>query len=111
IICKHLKVDINKTIAFGDGENDILLLEAAGIGVAMGNAEPPLKKHADIIAKTNNANGVCEIRGCLTEVRQPKLLLGKNIYQINRIVEIFVQIFHLIVEKECKITRILLSLR
>ncbi|MBR1761735.1 MAG: HAD family phosphatase [Eubacterium sp.] len=61
IICKHLKVDINETIAFGDGENDILLLEAAGIGVAMGNAEPPLKKHADIIAKTNNANGVCEI--------------------------------------------------
>ncbi|MBR7060597.1 MAG: HAD family hydrolase [Eubacterium sp.] len=60
-ICRLTKTDISQTIAFGDGENDILLLEAAGIGVAMQNAEPPLLKHADIIAKTNNQNGVCEI--------------------------------------------------
>ena len=60
-ICARLGLDISQTIAFGDGENDILLLEAAGIGVAMENAEPRLKKHADIIAKSNNENGVCEI--------------------------------------------------
>ena len=60
-ICNHIGIDIKDTIAFGDGENDILLLEAAGIGVAMENAEPPLKKHADLIAKSNNDNGVCEI--------------------------------------------------
>ena len=60
-ICEHIGVDIAQTIAFGDGENDILLLKAAGIGVAMENAEPRLKQYADIIAKTNNENGVCEI--------------------------------------------------
>ena len=60
-ICEHIGIDISETIAFGDGENDILLLEAAGTGVAMGNAEPRLKEYADIIAKTNNENGVCEI--------------------------------------------------
>jgi len=61
VICEHLGIDIKETIAFGDGENDILLLEAAGIGIAMGNAEEKLKSHADLIAKTNNENGVCEI--------------------------------------------------
>ena len=61
LICEHIGIDINRTIAFGDGENDIHLLKAAKIGVAMENAEPNLKKHADIIAKTNNENGVCEI--------------------------------------------------
>jgi hypothetical protein len=61
VICKHLGIDIENTIAFGDGENDIPLLEAAGTGVAMGNSEAPLLKHADYIAKTNNENGVGEI--------------------------------------------------
>ena len=61
IICSHIGINTSQTIAFGDGENDILLLEAAGIGVAMENAEPKLKQHADIIAKSNNNNGVCEI--------------------------------------------------
>ena len=61
VICEHIGIDLSQTIAFGDGENDILLLDAAGTGVAMGNAEPPLLNHADIIAKTNNENGVCEI--------------------------------------------------
>ncbi|MBQ9530506.1 MAG: Cof-type HAD-IIB family hydrolase [Eubacterium sp.] len=61
VICNHIGIDISQTIAFGDGENDILLLEAAGIGVAMKNSEKPLFSHADIIAKTNNENGVCEI--------------------------------------------------
>ena len=61
VICSHIGIDIKETIAFGDGENDILLLDAAGIGVAMGNAEERLKKHADIIAGTNNDNGVGEI--------------------------------------------------
>ncbi len=61
VICEHIGIDISKTIAFGDGENDILMLKAAGIGVAMENAEPRLKQYADIIAKTNNENGVCEI--------------------------------------------------
>lgn len=59
--CRHIKIDISETIAFGDGANDIPLLEAAGIGVAMENAEPRLKEYADMIAKSNNENGVCEV--------------------------------------------------
>lgn len=60
-LCNHIGIDIAQTIAFGDGENDIPLLEAAGTGVAMENANPKLKAKADIIAKSNNDNGVCEV--------------------------------------------------
>ena len=60
-LCKHLGVDIKDTIAFGDGENDLLFLEKAGVAVAMENAHPAVKEKADIIAKSNNDNGVCEI--------------------------------------------------
>ena len=48
-------------MAFGDGDNDLSFLRAAGISVAMGNAPERVKKKADIIADTNNNNGVCKI--------------------------------------------------
>ena len=60
-ICHYLGIGISETIAFGDGENDLLFLEKAGVAVAMENAFPSVKEKADIIAKSNNDNGVCEI--------------------------------------------------
>jgi len=47
-----------EAVAFGDGDNDISLLEAAGIGVAMGNASPSVKAAADIIAPSNSEDGI-----------------------------------------------------
>ena len=38
-----------ETMSFGDGENDISMLEFAGIGVAMGNASDEVKAHADYV--------------------------------------------------------------
>lgn len=61
VLCGYLGVDIGQTIAFGDGENDLQMLEKAGIAVAMENAFPRVKEKADIITKLNNDNGVCEI--------------------------------------------------
>ena len=61
VLCRHLNVDIRRTVAFGDGDNDLTLLEAAGIGIAMGNAFPGVKEKAALVAKTNNENGVCDI--------------------------------------------------
>lgn len=47
-------------MALGDGENDIEMLKMAGIGVAMGNAAPPVKAAADAVVASNDADGVAE---------------------------------------------------
>lgn len=45
-------------IAFGDGENDIPMLELAGIGVAMGNAKQLVKNSADYVTLPVREDGV-----------------------------------------------------
>lgn len=60
-LCNHLNIDLKNTIAFGDGENDLEFLSKAGISVAMGNAKDIVKQKADIIADTNDNNGVEKI--------------------------------------------------
>lgn len=47
-------------MAFGDGENDISMLEAAGVGVAMGNGLDIAKSAADRITLTNDEDGVAD---------------------------------------------------
>jgi 5-amino-6-(5-phospho-D-ribitylamino)uracil phosphatase len=48
-------------IAMGDSLNDIAMIRAAGLGVAMGNAQDEVKKAADVITGTNHENGVAQI--------------------------------------------------
>ena len=45
-------------IAFGDHELDVPMIEAAGVGIAMGNAIDELKAKADFVTKSNNEAGV-----------------------------------------------------
>lgn len=45
-------------IAFGDGENDMGMLELAGIGVAMGNAEAIVKQTADYVTEDIDDDGI-----------------------------------------------------
>ena len=49
-----------EAIAFGDGENDIEMLEAAGTGIAMGNAKDIVKERADLICKSVEEDGIYE---------------------------------------------------
>lgn len=58
LLCNHLKIKLDKVIAFGDGENDLQFLNKAGTAVAMGNASDNVKAQADIITDTNNNQGV-----------------------------------------------------
>lgn len=44
--------------AFGDGLNDIEMIQTVGNGVAMGNAVAELKEHAKLITKDVDANGI-----------------------------------------------------
>lgn len=57
-LCQALEIDLQDTLAFGDGSNDLDLLQSAGIGVAMGNAVPQLKAAADWVAPSNQEAGV-----------------------------------------------------
>ena len=57
-ICDYYNIDYSKTIAIGDGHNDIEMLEFANIAVAMGNGHKDLLPHADIITDDVLNNGV-----------------------------------------------------
>ncbi len=48
-------------IAFGDGHNDMDMLEYAGLGVAVANARPELLEAADLVTSSNNNHGVAEV--------------------------------------------------
>ncbi len=58
LICDYYNIDIDKTIAIGDGHNDIEMLEFCKIGVAMGNSHKDLIPHADYITESIQNNGV-----------------------------------------------------
>ena len=45
-------------VAFGDAQNDIPMLRAAGTGVAMGNATEAVKAAADEVTHSNNEDGI-----------------------------------------------------
>ena len=57
-ICNQKGINRDEVIAFGDNYNDIEMIEYAGVGVAMENAEEALKKKADYICLTNDEDGV-----------------------------------------------------
>ena len=57
-LAAHLGIPVEETMAFGDDRNDIPMLLAAGVGVAMGNAEEDVKRAADYIADDCNDSGV-----------------------------------------------------
>lgn len=57
-LAERLGVPREAIVAIGDGENDIPLLEAAGLGIAMGNAMPALRALTDHHTLSNADDGV-----------------------------------------------------
>lgn len=57
-LCEHLGTDASKAICFGDNCNDISMLELAGCGAAVCNAELEVRDAADIILASNDEDGV-----------------------------------------------------
>lgn len=57
-VCDHFNIDQADTIAFGDGANDIEMLQWAGIGIAMGNADPTVKESADMVTTDVDHEGI-----------------------------------------------------
>jgi len=55
---KHFNMHLSEVIAFGDGENDIEMIEKCGFGIAMGNATQSLKAVAKHIIGTNDEESI-----------------------------------------------------
>ena len=61
-LADYYGVPIEKTLACGDQMNDISMIEKAGLGIAVKNADPVLKERADIVCDyTNNEGAVGKI--------------------------------------------------
>jgi hydroxymethylpyrimidine pyrophosphatase-like HAD family hydrolase len=57
---KELRIEPERTMAIGDGENDVSMLMVAGIAVAVRNAVPQLMQVADYVTADESGKGVSE---------------------------------------------------
>ena len=57
-LAAHIGLEPSECIAFGDGGNDMSILRAAGIGVAMGNANEEVQDAADYITTSVDEDGI-----------------------------------------------------
>lgn len=60
-LAQHLNVPMKQVIAVGDSYNDISMIKAAGLGVAMGNAVEAVKQAADYETADNEHDGVARV--------------------------------------------------
>ncbi len=59
-LAKELGIPAAKVLAIGDGDNDIEMIQFAGLGIAVGNATEGLKRVAQHVVASNNEDGVAE---------------------------------------------------
>lgn len=59
-LCAHYGTTLDRTIAIGDSENDLEMLRAVGMPVAMANADDCIKSEAKYITASNNHGGVAQ---------------------------------------------------
>ena len=60
-VAEHLGFTAERTVAIGDGENDLELLEWAGYAIAVANADDGLKARADWICPSVDEEGVAQV--------------------------------------------------
>ena len=60
LLLQKLGVRREELVAFGDHYNDMTMIGYAGFGVAMGNAEPDVKKIADYVCESNDDDGIAK---------------------------------------------------
>lgn len=60
VLCRRLGIPMPQVLAIGDNQNDISLLRAAGVSVAMGNSDEDVKAAASSVAETNEEDGAAK---------------------------------------------------
>jgi Cof subfamily protein (haloacid dehalogenase superfamily) len=71
-LAAHMGFTPERTIAFGDGENDIELVEWAGYGIAVENAHASVKAVADWICPSAEVEGVAQVLEALLALRSTR---------------------------------------
>ena len=59
-VLAHYHADWSQAVAIGDSINDLEMIQAAGLGIAMGNAMPEVQKAADYVAKDIDNGGLAD---------------------------------------------------
>ncbi|WP_256439069.1 Cof-type HAD-IIB family hydrolase [Sediminibacillus dalangtanensis] len=59
-ICGLMGITLDQVMTVGDSLNDIKMIQEAGLGVAMGNAQEEVKQTADWVTTDNNHDGVAK---------------------------------------------------
>ncbi|MFR5159906.1 MAG: Cof-type HAD-IIB family hydrolase [Roseburia inulinivorans] len=75
ILCEKLGIQLENVLAIGDNENDISMLQAAGISAAMENAEDDVKQAAKFVAGNNEEDGAAHFLGEYEKISVNKILL------------------------------------
>lgn len=65
VLLTHLGLTREDMVAMGDGFNDLSMIQFAKMGVAMANAQPIVRDHADFVTKSNEEDGVAYAIDCL----------------------------------------------
>ncbi|MFI3209263.1 MAG: HAD-IIB family hydrolase, partial [Eubacteriales bacterium] len=60
-LLSSLNLTSDEMICCGDGYNDLTMIEYAGLGVAMANAQPTVLDKADYITKSNDEDGILHV--------------------------------------------------
>lgn len=59
-LCELVNVSVDRSMAVGDGGNDVDLMRAAGFSVAMGNAEEAVKREANVLTEDCDNDGAAK---------------------------------------------------
>ena len=75
-LLEKLGINSEEVIAIGDGVCDVSMIQSAGLGIAMGNAQDSVKVCADRITASNDEDGVAEAveKAILAEIRPADVL-------------------------------------
>ena len=60
-LCNEMGISREEVMSFGDGYNDITMIEYAGMGVAMSNGNNLIKERADYVAPSNDEDGIVSV--------------------------------------------------
>ena len=79
VLLAKLDIQPEEVIAIGDGVCDVNMIQLAGLGIAMGNAQDSVRRCADVVTASNEEDGVAVAveKAIISEIRASEVPLDK----------------------------------